>query len=156
MGWSLVDLGVLVDQVDLGVCVPEVFRYGGEGGTQSGGPAGLWGGKLYVTTGLVSELSDVNWFSSLVIRSLDRLSLDFFSLLFLRTVLPSLVLFSPLSTTPLSRSRVLLLKEQQRRRTRMVTRTQRPAITRNRASTMMKDRGCPRAMRGIAARVQPP
>ena len=95
VGWSLVDLGVLVDHVDLGVCIPEVLRHGGEGGTQSGGPAGLWGGKLYVRTGLVSELSDVNWFSSLVIRSLDRLSLDFFSLLFLRTVLPSLVLFSP-------------------------------------------------------------
>ena len=34
-GWSLADLGLLVDQVVLGVCVPEMFRYGGEGGTWS-------------------------------------------------------------------------------------------------------------------------
>ena len=138
MGWNPVDLGV----------PEEELRFSGEGGTQMGGPAGRRTGKWYFAgkpPGLVSELSEVHWLSSLALRSLDLLSLDFRSLPFFSTFpstdLPFLLPSSPLpspstaSTCPSSTVSFFLLQDQQSRRRRRKTTEQRPTITNTRANT---------------------
>ena len=138
MGWNPVDLGV----------PEEELRFSGEGGTQMGGPAGRRTGKWYFAgkpPGLVSELSEVHWLSSLALRSLDLLSLDFRSLpffsTFLSTDLPFLLPSSPFpspstaSTCPSSTVSFFLLQDQQSRRRRRKTTEQRPTITNTRANT---------------------